>query len=666
MHSRSHINGFVHLALEALETREVPAVGILVDYSLDLRANGGAGFFEDRPAARVVLDQVARELGGRIDANLAAITPSGGNTWSASFYDPRTGGQITLRNPTIPANTLVVYVAGRAMPGPEAGQGGFGGYSWSGSSTWANTVAKRGWSGFATWGGSIAFDTTENWHFGTTTSGLDRNELDFYSVASHELGHLLGLGTAPEWFAQVQSGAFIGSNATSIYGGPVPLQPGGSHWADGVTVKGQPASLDPVLDFGKRMNWSSLDQAALRDIGWAAGSSVTPPVTPPPVTPPSPPSPPPAPPPPQVPPPASGTSGQPVLASGPNGQVEVYTRRGDGTLAFTGRTFTPFAGYTGTVRTAVADFNGDGTLDYAFATGAGTWARVRVVDGSTNGMLVGTTPVLGGFTGGAFIAAGDTDDDGKAELVVSADRGGLPLVELYRVNANRLTKSLAFLPFSAANRNGVRVAMGDLNRDGAADLILGTGAGQAPRVALYDGAALGLGRTITMRTSFLAFDSNVAFGVNIASGDLNGDGYDDLIVSQDVGGSPLVRVWSGASLTTTPGISASSLPLLQEFYANGTDDRNGIRVAARDVDGDGKAELVTAPAGGATGWVRLLAVGPTTVDPVGVAFPFGGQPVVAGAAGGVLPESEGFVSPGGPCLCCSPGLHQPYCSRVSQ
>src|SRR4029077_9848718 len=106
----------------------------------------------------------------------------------------------------------------------------------------------------------------------------------------------------------------------------------------------------------------------------------------------------------------------------------------DGNLAFTGQSFTPFAGFTGTIRTAVADFNGDHIADYAFATGSGTAAKVRIINGATGGDILGPTQVLGGFGGGAFIAAGDLNRDGKAELAVSADAGGLPMVEVYRLS----------------------------------------------------------------------------------------------------------------------------------------------------------------------------------------------------------------------------------------
>jgi len=652
------------LELERLETREVPAIAIQLDYSLDLRANGGSGFFESHPEAKVVMNRVAQEMGQRISANLAEITPANSNTWTATIYNPVTGGQYAVPNLRVPANTIIVYVGGRMMPGTSVGIGGYGGYSWSGTQAWGRTVETRGWQGFSTWGGSIAFNTSTNWHLGLTTVGLDANEVDFYSVATHELGHVLGIGTAPQWFSQVVGGRFTGAYTSSLYGGPVPVSGEGAHWADGVTYQGQSLAMDPVLNYGTRVTWTPLDQASLRDLGWGNGSPVSPPPAPPTVPPPA------SPPAPNLPP--VGTSNRlPVLVSGANdGTVYVFARGADDNLVFTGQSFKPFPGFNGTVRTTVADFNNDGVADYAFATSAGAAARIRLIDGATNATLIRTTLVLGGFSGGAFIAAGDVNRDGRAELVVSADAGGSPTVEVYQIASGNLTLLSRFLPFNPNMRAGVRVAMGDINRDGAADLIVGVGPGVIPRVSIYNGSSLTSGLPQRLNSPFLAFDRQMRQGVNVAIGDVDGDGFGDVIVAQD-GGNTWMRVWSGAAIMATPTMPLDQLATYQQFFANGTNDPNGIRVVTRDLNGDGKAEVITSSARGQARWLRVLTVSSTGVDALSTVFPFESQFITAGLTINprkVPTEPDSFSNeapPGGPCLCCTPSYQSPMCRRVT-
>ena len=596
------------LSLEALEAREVPAVTILFDYTFDSKANGGAGFFESHPEAVAILNQVGAEHGARLSASLGEIAPGGGNSWTASLFDPRTGAMTTIDNLSVPANTIRVYVGARDL-GAQAGVGGYGGFSAGGTQAWLNYLNSRGHNGFGPWGGSLAFGTTTNWFYGSTTSGIGSSQVDFYSVALHELGHLLGIGTAPQWTSLVSGGSFVGPNAQAVYGGPVPLHDG-AHWADGVMVNGQNVSLDPFLTTGTRVSWSSLDAAALTDIGWGNGGGNTP-VTPPVVPPPPPVV--------QIAPVPIGSplldttngSTRLIVATGPaDGTAQVFSQDSNGALTAAGPRFNPFPGFGGVIRSVVADFNGDGKADFAFGTGAGTNAQVRVISGATGTDLLGPSQVLNGFSGGVFLAAGDVDRDGAAELAVSADAGGGTRVSLFKVSASTgLTAKADFLAYGDANfRGGSRVALGDVNRDGAADLIVGAGIGGAPRVAVYDGNSVMTGTPRSVVPDFYALDSNLRSGVFVSTADLDGDGYSDVIYSTGNTGGPRVRILGGQTLTANPGRDAQFLAPMADFFAFDPNDRSGIRIATRDLNADGKSELVVATGAKTGGLVRVLTL----------------------------------------------------------
>ena len=202
-------------------------------------------------------------------------------------------------------------------------------------------------------------------------------------------------------------------------------------------------------------------------------------------------------------------------------------------------------------------------------------------------------------------------------------RAACPAVQVFRLTSGQLVQITSFVPILSYAQSGIRVAMGDINHDGAADLVISAGAGWSPRVRIYDGSALATGHTVQIVPGFLAYAWPMWNGVNVAVGDVNGDGYDDLIVSQDAGGTTKVRVWSGATITSSPTTLVNALPPYQQFFANGLDSRDGIHLVVRDIDGDGKAEVITSPAGGTQSWLRVLSVSDTTVNPLAALQPFG-------------------------------------------
>ncbi len=605
------------LILETLEAREVPAIAIQFDFSYD-----GAGFFND-PVKRAVLQRAADDISANLNTQLAAILPSGSNSFNLSFFNPTNGQQVSVTNRAIPANTLLVYAGGRNLVGNEAGFGGYGGYSAGGSQQWLDSLRARGVGGVTLWGGSLTFDADANWYSNLSASGLIPGQIDLYSVASHELGHLLGIGTSPVWFSQISGGAFRGGNSSALYGGPVPVYGDGAHWADGVTIAGQHVSLDPILQSGTRVSLSSLDYAALMDLGWSVSipGAPTPPVTSPPT------SPVPVPPPVAPVPVGSNSSGSifespsshgngcccaacnPIVLSGlADGSIQAFGLDDNGQLRAGGQRFVPFPGFTGVVRSVVGDFNGDGVQDFAFGTGAGIGAQVRIINGKDGTDLVRSTTVLDGFGGGVFLASGDINHDGLSDLVVSADAGGGNRLSVFTVTGGGLRRVNDFLAFNDPNfRGGSRVAVGDVNHDGYADIIVGAGIGGSPRVAIYSGASVFAGVSRTLIPDFFALDQNLRSGVFVSTADLDGDGFSDVIYSVGNAGGPRVRVVSGATLTANPGRNAYGLPAMADFFALDPNDRNGIRIAARDLSGDGKAELIISGGGNANPIVRVFS-----------------------------------------------------------
>lgn len=263
---------------EALEPRVLLSVNFTIDYTYD--ANG---FFDD-PARRDVMQAAADYLGSLLDDSLSAIVPGSGNDWSIRFTDPATGVAAEVDGPTINQDELLLFVGGRDIADDTLGLGGAGGWQASGTSSFLLNVEGRGQSGAtgpdagqsdtSLWGGSIAFDADTNWHFGTTTSGLDANEHDFYSVALHELVHVLGFSDGTPAFANLisPSNEFMGAAAMAL-SSDTQLDPDDlAHWREGLASAGQETAMDPTFSRGTRKLLTPLDFAALEDIGWELDS----------------------------------------------------------------------------------------------------------------------------------------------------------------------------------------------------------------------------------------------------------------------------------------------------------------------------------------------------------------------------------------------------------
>ncbi len=258
------------------------ALTIEFDYSFDTR-----GFFTDPVTGaaiterRAILDLAASFYSGFADA-LAAIEPQAGDSWSVSFTHPSLGGPaLTVVDQVIAADTVRIYVGGSAS---APGVLGFAntGYNLqaSGSASFVDAVLARGQenalgagaSDYATWGGMIWFNAANDWYFGASESGLGSSQSDFLSTAIHEIGHILGFGTAASWTALLDGGYFHGAASMAEYGGPVPVDRYGVHWAEGVMSlvdgRAQETLMDPSTPAGQRQLPTALDYAGFVDIGW--------------------------------------------------------------------------------------------------------------------------------------------------------------------------------------------------------------------------------------------------------------------------------------------------------------------------------------------------------------------------------------------------------------
>jgi FG-GAP-like repeat len=267
-----------------------------------------------------------------------------------------------------------------------------------------------------------------------------------------------------------------------------------------------------------------------------------------------------------------------VVSDGPSQDARVTVFAADGSLD---ASFSPYGpSFTNGVRVAAGDFDGDGGTEYLTGQGPGGTSEVDLFD-QTGALLLALHPFAGAGSDGVYVAAGDVEGDGRAQIVVGAAAGGEPRVSVYSRTGTLLSSFLAFEPTFTG---GVRVAVGDLEGDGKAEVIVGSGPGRPAEVRIFTASG-------TLLRTIVPFSPSFAGGVFPAAGDLTGDGRAEIAVATGAGGDGIVRTFDGAG---------TALARFQPYGATPSD----VHVAVGDVLDGGAGRIVTASG----------RVAPATVD----------------------------------------------------
>ncbi len=339
-----------------------------------------------------------------------------------------------------------------------------------------------------------------------------------------------------------------------------------------------------------------------------------------------------------------------------NALVELSTLDGSNGFALTG---IDARDYSGTSVSSAGDVNGDGYDDliigadwadpngsrsgetyivYGGASAPGTGGKLDLsaLDG-TNGFILNGIDRLD-RSGGSVSSAGDVNGDGYDDLIIGADwadPNGSRSGETYivyggasapgtggKLDLSALDGTNGFIlnGIDADDRFGRSVSSaGDVNGDGYDDLIIGAYGGDpnedsnAGEIYVIYGGPSAPGTNGVLDLSALSgtngftltgIDGSDQSGRSVSSaGDVNGDGYDDLIIgareadpNEDSNAGETYVVYGGASAPGTDGVlDLSALDGTNGFILNGIDeyDRSGWSVSsAGDVNGDGYDDLI--------------------------------------------------------------------------
>ncbi|MDP3985459.1 MAG: putative glycoside hydrolase [bacterium] len=188
--------------------------------------------------------------------------------------------------------------------------------------------------------------------------------------------------------------------------------------------------------------------------------------------------------------------------------------------------FAPYGdGYLGAIHLATGDINGDGFPEIITGAGRGGGPHVRIFTTSGRALGPGFFAFDKAFRGGVSVAAADLDGDSKAEIITGAGPGGGPHVRTFRSDGSALA---TFFAYDSRFLGGVFVAAGDIDGDGKAEIITGAGPGGGPHVRTFSGTGQSLGK------GFFPYDPARRGGVHVGAIDLDGNGILEILAFTDL------------------------------------------------------------------------------------------------------------------------------------
>jgi hypothetical protein len=218
------------------------------------------------------------------------------------------------------------------------------------------------------------------------------------------------------------------------------------------------------------------------------------------------------------------------------------------------------------------------------------------------------------YHGGVRVATGDLDNDGLPDVAVAPGRMAAPVVKVFNGSPQPGLQGTEILnqrisarsTFGVRYAGGVNIAVGDVTGDSLDEVILSRSRGPAVVKVFENSLVPGMPFAQLGQSAARAFNAfpqprRYQGGSSIAVGDVGGLGKRQILVGSGVGMRGVVRVFD----VRMP--AATYAALMQVVDPTVPAIRGGLQVAAGDLDGDGRAEIVTGSGAGGGSWVRIYS-----------------------------------------------------------
>lgn len=264
----------------------------------------------------------------------------------------------------------------------------------------------------------------------------------------------------------------------------------------------------------------------------------------------------------------------PASLGGP--QIRVFREKGTIVSSF----FAYSKDIRGGFKTILADIDGDHDDEIIVAPNSGLGPDIRAYE--INGTFVAQIMAYqSSFRGGVNIIAADLDSDGQEEIIAAPEGAGGPNIRAYRLVEGQFKLLTWFMAYQSNFTGGVNLTSGDIDGDSQREIIIAPAALGGPNIRAYKF----MQGEFNLLDWFMAYQEEFIGGVNLITADLDGDLKDELITAPQKDGGPNVRVYK---------FIANNFQLLDWSMVYPESFRAGVNLASGDLDGDDKEELIVA------------------------------------------------------------------------
>jgi hypothetical protein len=244
------------------------------------------------------------------------------------------------------------------------------------------------------------------------------------------------------------------------------------------------------------------------------------------------------------------------------------------------------------------------------APGLGNAPEVKVYDAATGALRLDFNAYEPSFLGGVRVAVADINGDGVPDIITAPGGVNVSLVNVngallpsFDLSAGRTPEIkvfsgidggvlVDFLAYTSTFRAGLFVAVGNVDGTGKPDIIAAPDAtgqpGHTQVSVFFNNHLINTGVSLTPDCQFNAYDPGFGGGVRVAVADFNGDGFADIVTAPGIWSGPDIRVFDGKTLANN-----SIASKIGEFLAYDFRYFGGVFVATGDVNGDRLPDIVT-------------------------------------------------------------------------